>query len=179
VTHVLHFRNSTRVRPARRFLGASLMAGMFLLPLSALAQYSPCDLNQDGAVNSTDVTLAVNMVLGLSGCSANITGTGGCNAVMVQRVVAASLPGGTCHPTILNWTASTSPNVLGYNVYRSTTSGGSYTILNSSLITTGTTYTDATSQPGHTYYYVGTTVDVSGNESAYSSPPVAAVVPTP
>jgi len=178
VNQVLYFNSLTRVRPARRLLPASLRVGLFLLPLSVWAQYSPCDLNQDGVVNSADVTLAVNMVLGQSTCTANINGTGGCNVVMVQRVVAASLPGGTCHPTILNWTASTSSNVAGYNLYRGTSSGGPYTILNSSLIT-GTTFTDGTSQPGQTYFYVGAAVDVSGNVSAYSSPPVPALIPTP
>ncbi len=166
-----HFRQLPRV------LLLSLMAGVFCLPISVWAQ-SPCDLNKDGLVNVTDVTLAVNMVLGLSSCTASINGTGGCNVVMVQRVVGAALPGGTCHPTILNWVASSSPNVAGYNVYRSTTSGGTYTKLNSSLVA-GTTFTDTSCQPGQTYYYVATAVDASGNESAYSSPPAQAVIPTP
>ncbi len=148
-----------------------------LFPFSAWA-VSPCDLTADGTVNITDVTLGVNMVLGLSACTASINGTGGCNVAMVQRVVQAALPGGTCHPTILTWGASTSSNVAGYNVYRSTTSGGTYTKLNSSLVTS-TTFTDGTSQPGQTYFYVATAVDGSGNESAYSSPPVQAMIPTP
>jgi hypothetical protein len=162
----------------RRFVLLGLAFGLAYHPVSAWAQVSPCDLNQDGVVNAADVTLATNMALGLSSCTANITGTGGCNVVAVQRVVDAALPGGTCHPTILNWVASTSSNLAGYNIYRSTTSGGTYTRLNSSLIT-GTTFTDGTSQPGQTYYYVGTAVDTSGNESAYSSPPIQAIIKTP
>ncbi len=148
-----------------------------LMACSVLAQ-SPCDLNKDGSVNVTDVTLAVNMALGQASCTANISGTGGCNVTMVQRVVDAALPGGTCHPTILNWAASTSQNVAGYNVYRSTTSAGTYTKLNSSLIV-GTAFTDGTCQPGQTYYYAATAVDTSGNESVYSSPSIQAVIPTP
>lgn len=174
-----HFRdprNLTRALTLRRALLVGLAAGLF--PVAAWAQYSPCDLNQDGVVNVTDVTLAVNMALGQSTCTASINGTGGCNVVMVQRVVQAALPGGTCHPTILNWVASTSSNVAGYNVYRGTVNGGPYTKLNSSLIS-GTTFTDGTSQPGQTYYYVVTAVDTSGNESAYSTPAVQAAIPTP
>ena len=171
MNRIQHFRQLMRV------LLLSLVAGSFCHPFSLWAQ-SPCDLNKDGSVNVADVTLAVNMALGLSSCTASITGTGGCNVVMVQRVVDASLPGGTCYPTILNWVASTSPNIAGYNVYRSTTSGGTYTKLNSSLVA-GTTFTDASSQPGQTYFYVATAVDTSANESVYSSPPVQAAIPTP
>ena len=173
---VCHPRNLNRALRLRRLAMIGLTAGLFY-PLSVWAQ-SPCDLNHDGVVNVTDVTLATNMALGLSTCTASITGTGGCNIVTVQRVVDAALPGGTCHPTILNWVASTSSNLAGYNVYRSTTSGGTYTKLNSSLIT-GTTFTDGTCQAGQTYYYAATAVDTSGNESAYSSPPLQAVIPTP
>jgi fibronectin type 3 domain-containing protein len=172
--------NNTFCFCPRKLLMAGLTAGLLFHPLAVWAQYSPCDLNKDGVVNSLDVTLAVNMVLGTASCSASITGTGGCNVLMVQRVSDATLSGGTCHPTILNWTASTSSNLAGYNVYRSATSGGTYTKLNSTLIPyTKTTFTDGTSQPGQTYYYVATAVDTSGNESAYSSPPTQANIPTP
>lgn len=165
---------------ARRALMRS-SAAFFCLAVFAWGQssYSPCDLNKDGVVDTTDVNIAVNLVLNPpSTCTVTITGAGSCNAAVVQRVIAASLPGGTCHPVVLNWTASTSSNVAGYNIYRSTTSGSGYVKLNSSLVT-GTTYTDATSQPGQTYYYVATSVDSSGNESAYSSPPSVAVMPNP
>jgi hypothetical protein len=143
--------------------------------------FSACDLNQDGVVNSLDANLAVSMILTPATCDANIVGAGVCNVVVVQRVVNAGLPGGTClpgnsHMASLTWTASTSPNVT-YNVYRGT-SPGSYTKLNSTSIGT-TNYTDSTVQAGQTYYYVATAVDVSGNESAYSSPPATAIIPYP
>ena len=80
------------------------------------------------------------------------------------------------HSVTLTWTASTS-TVSGYNVYRSTVSGGPYTKLNSALITT-TTYTDSTVQAGLTYFYVVTSVDSSSVESANSTE-VSATVPTP
>jgi hypothetical protein len=57
---------------------------------------NPCDLNGDGVVNSTDVQLAIQQVLGAVACtSANLDGTGVCSVVDVQRVVNASL-GGAC-----------------------------------------------------------------------------------
>lgn len=80
------------------------------------------------------------------------------------------------HSVTLNWTASTS-TVVGYNVYRSTTSGGPYTLITSSPVV-GTTYTDTTVQAGVTYFYVVTAVDSSGNESAYSNQ-ASVTVPTP
>jgi hypothetical protein len=166
-----------RMIPARTLAVVALAA--FLLCLPTWGQ-NPCELKtpKTGTITQTDVTLALNMALGMTNCTATINGTNGCNVVMLQRVIDASLPGGTCHPTILNWVASTSSNVAGYNVYRSTTSGGTYSKLNASLVT-GTTFTDGTCQPGLTYYYVATSVDVSGNESAYSTPPLQAVIPSP
>jgi hypothetical protein len=80
------------------------------------------------------------------------------------------------HSVTLTWTASTS-TVVGYNVYRGTTSGGPYVKINTSLITTLTyTDTDATLQSGSTYYYVATSVDSSGDESV-NSDEVSALIP--
>ncbi len=80
------------------------------------------------------------------------------------------------HSVALTWTASTS-TVVGYNVYRSSTSGGPYTLLTSSPVA-GTTYTDSTVQAGQTYYYVVTSVNSSNVESVYSNE-ASATVPTP
>ena len=141
-----------------------------------------CDLNQDGTVNVVDVQLAINMDLGLTGCTANLEGLGVCNSDVVNRVTTAAL-GGSCvvtaisHSVALSWAASTSSGVIGYNVYRSATSGGPYTKLNGSPGAL-TSYTDSTVLAGQTYYYVVTAVDASSNESAHSNQ-AQAVVPTP
>jgi fibronectin type 3 domain-containing protein len=99
---------------------------------------------------------------------------------VVNTVLTAAL-GGTCvvtsHSAALNWTASSSSNIAGYNIYRSTTSGGSYTKLNTSPVVP-TSYTDSTVQAGVTYYYVATAVNTDSIESAYSNQ-VQAVIPTP
>jgi fibronectin type 3 domain-containing protein len=79
------------------------------------------------------------------------------------------------HSVTLSWTASTSTDVSGYNVYRGTVSGGPYTILNVSLVP-GTTYTDSDVQSGQTYYYVVTAVNSSGVESTDSNQ-ASAVIP--
>lgn len=81
------------------------------------------------------------------------------------------------HGVSLSWTASTSPGVVGYNVYRAIVSGGPYAEANSSPVP-NTTYVDSTVQGGQTYYYVATAVDSAGKESAYSNEAQAAV-PSP
>jgi hypothetical protein len=78
------------------------------------------------------------------------------------------------HSVALTWNASTS-TVAGYNVYRSTVSGSSYALINSSLVAV-LNYTDSTVQNGTTYYYVTTAVDSSGNESTFSNE-VSAPIP--
>jgi fibronectin type 3 domain-containing protein len=74
----------------------------------------------------------------------------------------------TSHSVDLSWTASTSTDVIGYNVYRSASPSGPFERLNSALVS-GTTYTDYTVTSGATYYYAVTAVDSSGGESGYSN----------
>jgi len=77
------------------------------------------------------------------------------------------------HTVALSWTPSTS-TVVGYNVYRGTTSGGPYVKVTSTT-TPGPTYTDNEVSSGTTYYYVATSVDNNGTESTYSNQAVAAI----
>lgn len=165
--------------PTRRPL---LTTALFCFAIPAWGQAgNSCDLNQDGKVDVTDVQAAINMSLGVSSCTANIAGTNACNVVVVQRVVNAAL-GGACttstglHVISLNWTASTSANITGYKIYRSSTSGGSYTLLQS--VGAVTSFTDNTVASGRTYYYVITAVNSSNTESSYSKE-TPATVPTP
>ncbi len=74
----------------------------------------------------------------------------------------------------LMWNASS--DVAGYNVYRSTSSNGSYSKINSTL-DANTAYTDAAVVAGNTYYYAATSVNSGGQESSLSTPAVQAVVP--
>jgi hypothetical protein len=159
-------------------------AGLLLFSGLARAQSNACDLLSQGTVNAVDVQAAINMALGVTPCTANIAGPGICNVAVVQRVINAALggpcvtgPGGVAHSVTLNWVASASPNIAGYNVYRGTSSGGPYTLLNASPVG-ATTYLDTTVQAGVTYYYVATAVDTSNNESIQSNEAQAAV-PTP
>lgn len=82
----------------------------------------------------------------------------------------------TKHSATLTWTPSTSA-VVGYNVYRGMDLTGPFSRLNSSLVQSP--FTDTTVQAGQTYFFVVTAVDAVGRESAFSSPPVQATIPTP
>lgn len=143
---------------------------------------NPCDLNADGVVNGLDVTLAINMALGSTPCTAKVEGPDVCTVITVQRVVNALL-GQTCivynnHAAILTWTASSTTNVT-YNVYRSASTSGPFTTpLNTSPITT-TTYTDTTVQAGQTYYYVVTAIATSGGFQSADSNTAQGTIPSP
>jgi hypothetical protein len=81
------------------------------------------------------------------------------------------------HSVNLSWTASTSQNIIGYNIYRSVTSGGPYSKINP-VLNASTLYTDSTVADGVTYYYVSTAVNSSNAESGYSNQ-TTAVIPPP
>ncbi|MBN1766119.1 MAG: carbohydrate binding domain-containing protein [Sedimentisphaerales bacterium] len=68
----------------------------------------------------------------------------------------------------LDWNNNSEPDLDGYNVYRSTTSGSGYIQLNGPLLSSSD-YIDTNVLNGVTYYYVVTAVDNSTNESGYSN----------
>ena len=80
------------------------------------------------------------------------------------------------HSVSLSW-ADSGSGIMGYNVYRGSTTGGPYVGINPGLDPT-TTYTDNSVSAGQTYYYVATSVDGNGHESPFSNE-TQAVVPTP
>ncbi len=66
----------------------------------------------------------------------------------------------------LSWSPSVSANIAGYNIYRSSVSGGPYELISGPIA--GATFTDTNVTPGQTYYYVLTSVSSSGVESGFS-----------
>lgn len=174
--------NGSSFATQKGFLTAAVLS--LFLPATTWAQaLNACDLNADGVVNVLDIQLAINMTVGLATCTANVTAPGVCNIAVIQRVTNAVVTG-SCftglvapHSVTLNWTASTSSNVIGYNVYRGILTGGPYAKLTSSPVTANS-YTDFTVLAGLTYYYVTTAVNNKNVESAYSNQ-AQAVVPTP
>jgi len=87
-----------------------------------------------------------------------------------------SVPHRPPHSVTLTWTPSASVGVTRYNIYRSSSKGGSYEKINIADVT-GTSYVDSDVLAGQTYYYVVTAVNQKG-ESRYSAE-AHATVPTP
>jgi fibronectin type 3 domain-containing protein len=116
--------------------------------------------------------VAIAASLGFSGCAStssgsNLSALGGANPAQSNLVSA--------HDVTLNWNASISSGVIGYNVYRRIASGGPYIKVNSSVVTV-TTYNDNTVQPGQTYFYVVTSINLSDDvESSYSNEVMAPI----
>jgi hypothetical protein len=136
-------------------------------------QSNTCGSSLAAGANCTIAVMFTPSVTGSEAASLSIAD----NASGSPQTV--SLSGAGTHDVILTWGASTTPGVVGYNVYRGTTSGGPYpTELNSSPIN-GTTYTDATVQAGQTYYYVVTAVASNGVTQSADSNQVSATVPSP
>jgi hypothetical protein len=82
------------------------------------------------------------------------------------------------HEVNLSWNADSSPNVVGYNIYRSSNgANGNYVKINGGL-DANTAYTDSSVTDDQTYYYETTAVNSSNQESARSTA-VAAVIPPP
>jgi len=107
--------------------------------------------------------------------TASVTVNGGpMTGVNFARAV---LPTPVPHTVSLNWTPSTSSNVVGYNVYRTAVPGGSYSKLNTSPVAAAA-YADTAVVSGYTYYYVATAVDSTNAESGYSNQAIA-TVPNP
>ena len=78
----------------------------------------------------------------------------------------------------LDWDDNTERDLAGYNVYQSTSQGGPYTKLNTSLLV-ASAYTDTGLTNGTAYYYVVTAEDNDSNVSAISAEVSATPTPAP
>ena len=76
-------------------------------------------------------------------------------------------PPAAAHSVALDWKASSS-SISGYHVYRGGSSGGPYTRVSSSSITS-LSYLDSSVESGSNYFYVVTAIASDGTESAYSN----------
>jgi hypothetical protein len=97
------------------------------------------------------------------------------NAASSQTLESLTGIGATAQYSVnLSWNASS--GVVGYNLYRSTTSNGAYTKINST-VDANTAYTDSAVAAGRVYYYEATSVSSAGQESARSTPPLEVSIP--
>ncbi len=134
--------------------GAGFNASGIALPLSLAA----------GQSTSFNVNFAPASTGNLAGSVTVVS-----NATNSPLVVALSGTGAApaSHTVLLSWTPGSS-TFSGFNIYRGTTSGGPYTKVDTSMISS-TSYVDAGVSSGHTYYYVATELNSGGTESGYSS----------
>ena len=106
-------------------------------------------------------------------------GTGGPD-VTPPPVPSALVATPAANSVSLSWGASSVPDLAGYRVYRSTTSGSGYVEVTTALLTT-TTFVNSGLTAGTTYYYVvraqDTTGNISGNSNQASATPFAPNVP--
>ena len=160
------------------------------LPVALYAAGASVTISSDSSTSSqfalTGVTLPLTLTPGES-LSVNVAFTPQSSSTVTGSISfssnASNSPGieslngvgtGATYSVNLIWNASS--DVAGYNVYRSTSSSGSYSKINSAL-DANTSYTDTSVASGNTYYYSATSVNSSGQESSLSTPPVQAVVP--
>ncbi len=108
------------------------------------------DTNFNSSVDSTEVSATVPADSSPPAAPSGVSATGG--DIIVS----------------LNWNDNSEVDINGYNVYRSTTSGGPYTRQNGAPLSSSD-FNDTNVTNGTMYYYVVTAVDTSLNESANSS----------
>ncbi len=100
-------------------------------------------------------------------------------ATTTETLTGTGTPAPT-HTVNLSWSASTSSNISGYNIYRAvyTNSCGSFSMINS-VLNTSTLYTDSAVVDGTSYCYATTAVNSSNEESGYSNIASNVQIPAP
>jgi hypothetical protein len=117
-------------------------------------------------------TLSVTLTPSATGSAAgSVTLTSNASDSTLSITLSGTGAQAVAHSATLSWGASTSSSVTGYNVYRATSSGGESgtTAINGSALISGSSYTDSSVTAGATYYYVVTSVNSSGVQSAFSN----------
>ena len=129
--------------------------------------------------SAVTIPMATNVFVGLAVTAHNNTRTNiatfnNLNLTFQLPSVPASLNATSSVAQIaLTWPAS--PNATSYNLYRSTTNGGLYTLTASGIMTTN--FSDLAVTNGASYYYVVTSVNWNGESS--NSIQAAATMPLP
>ena len=98
----------------------------------------------------------------------------GCGKKVANRSYSVTIQSASVHTVDLTWSDS-GTSIVGYNVSRSTVSGGPYAKINLGGLVAAMLYTDATVANATTYHYVTTAVASSGAESGYSNEATAVV----
>src|SRR5215469_10248898 len=180
---LMNYGTQSATIASARLSGAGFSTSGLTLPMKLAAgsrktftlKFAPTGTGTDSG------TITLTSVFGGNQLTLNMSGTG-----IKPKGAGSPPPNGTgspppsgpgvspaAHSVFLSWDPSTSSDIVGYNVYRATSSSTTYAILaNSPLLN----YTDETVQAGQTYTYVVTAVNSAGEESVHSGS-VTAVIP--
>jgi hypothetical protein len=109
------------------------------------------------------VSAAVSAVSAASAASAAASAAASSAVAAKSSIRKPSTP----HSIDLTWSPSSSDGIVGYNVYRSSVSGGPYNPITSNPIASSV-YIDHTVGPAQTFYYVVTALATGGQESGFS-----------
>jgi len=125
----------------------------------------PAGVTKKPSPNTTSLILSGKPTTAASySFTVSVTGCGGGRSEASYKVVVQAAAD---HLVGLNWEASSTPDVVGYNVYRGP-DGSSWKRVNLTL-NASTTYSDSTVADRSAYYYATTAVDVHGMESKKSN----------
>ena len=140
---------------------------------SDFVQNNNCGSSVAVGANCTIVVLFTPSAIGARTAALSVSD----NATGSPQTV--SMSGTGIHDVVLSWTASPTQGVIGYYIYRGTTSGGESSTPLNSTPTNGTTFADETVTAGATYYYLVTSVASDGVMQSAASTETAATVPSP
>lgn len=98
--------------------------------------------------------------------TASVRGCGGHTSKVSYTV---AIQAAAVHLVNLHWSASTSTEIAGYNLYRGT-DGVNWQKINSGGLIASTLYSDSSVANGTTYYYTATAMNLLGMESAKAAP---------
>ncbi|MBM3991637.1 MAG: hypothetical protein FJ298_11600 [Planctomycetes bacterium] len=136
---------------------------------------SSCEDLGTAGVDDTFGYGRINSYLALSATP----GTGGPD-VTPPPIPSALVATAAANSVSLSWGASSVPDLAGYRVYRSTTSGSGYVEVTTALLTT-TSFVNSGLTAGTTYHFVvraqDTTGNISGNSNQASATPYAPNTP--
>jgi hypothetical protein len=157
--------NESDLRGYNVYRSTTSGSGYGKLNSSTLTSSNYTDNNVDGYVTYYYVVTALDASINESNDSSEVSAA---PTDTTPPSVPTGLTAAAGNQTVsLNWNNNGESDINGYNVYRSTTSGGGYVRINGSLLSSSD-YIDNTVTNETTYYYVVTAVDTSSNESNYS-----------
>jgi hypothetical protein len=153
--------------------GYNLTTGLFVNDVVALWSISP-DVVSIDITEGSIINITASSAIGI-----NATGTlqAVYNVISNQTVVLVNLspstPSGLTVTQVpiggaltLTWAENSEPDVLGYMIYRSTTSGGAFNLVSTVVGKSNTTHIDTNLADGTTYYYYLVAYDDGPNFSS-------------